>query len=156
MCIPLNVRNCRVKSLSKGNGSKKDVSSSTLNLRESTKVPLSTALPAPSNYEDDVNEMWNEENDEFDASDYEQEKQMWKKNVKPEVSYAQERIQKPNIPMKSRDMPRPDMKKSNSDDNLNALLQVTHSPSKKESYVFMSLDSRTILTGRRRPCECTP
>ncbi|CAN6925821.1 unnamed protein product [Brassica oleracea] len=113
----------RVKSLSKGNGSKKDVSSSTLNLRESTKVPLSTALPAPSNYEDDVNEMWNEENDEFDASDYEQEKQMWKKNVKPEVSYAQERIQKPNIPMKSRDMPRPDMKKSSSDDNLNALLQ---------------------------------
>ncbi|RID80419.1 hypothetical protein BRARA_A03082 [Brassica rapa] len=114
----------RVKSLSKGNGSKKDVSSSTLNLRESTKVPLSTALPTPpSNYEDDVNEMWNEENDDFDASDYEQEKQMWKKNVKPEVSYAQERIPKPNIPMKSRDMPRPDMKKSNSDDNLNALLQ---------------------------------
>ncbi|KAJ4873192.1 ATP binding microtubule motor family protein [Raphanus sativus] len=113
----------RVKSLSKGNGSKKDVSSSTINLRESTKVPLSTALPTPSNYEDDVNEMWNEENDDFDASDYEQEKQTWKKNVKPEVSYAQERIPKPTIPVKSRDMPRPDMKKSNSDDNLNALLQ---------------------------------
>ncbi|CAH8353755.1 unnamed protein product [Eruca vesicaria subsp. sativa] len=114
----------RVKSLSKGNGSKKDVSSSTLNLRESTKVPLSTALPTPSNYDDDVNETWGEENDDFDASDYEQEKQMWKKNVKPEVSYAQERIQKPTIPVKSRDMPtRPDMKKSNSDDNLNALLQ---------------------------------
>uniref|UniRef100_M4E341 Kinesin-like protein n=1 Tax=Brassica campestris TaxID=3711 RepID=M4E341_BRACM len=113
----------RVKSLSKGNGSKKDVSSSTMNLRESTKIPLSSALPTPSNYEDDVNEMWTEENDDFDASDYEQEKQMWKKNVKPEVSYAQERIPKPNIPMKSRDMPRPDMKKSNSDDNLNALLQ---------------------------------
>nr|VDC77360.1 unnamed protein product [Brassica rapa] len=114
----------RVKSLSKGNGSKKDVSSSTLNLRESTKVPLSTALPTlPSNYDDDVNEMWNEENDDFDASDYEQEKQMWKKNVKPEVSYAQERIPKPTIPVKSRDMPRPDMKKSSSDDNLNALLQ---------------------------------
>ncbi|KAL0743279.1 hypothetical protein Bca4012_084792 [Brassica carinata] len=116
----------RVKSLSKGNGSKKDVSSSTMNLRESTKIPLSSALPTPSNYEDDVNEMWNEENDDFDASDYEQEKQMWKKNVKPEPSYnvmAQERIPKPSIPMKSRDMPKPDMKKSNSDDNLNALLQ---------------------------------
>ncbi|KAG2317754.1 hypothetical protein Bca52824_020876 [Brassica carinata] len=114
----------RVKSLSKGNGPKRDVSSSTLNLRESTKVPLSSALPTPpSNYDDDVNEMWNEENDDFDASDYEQEKQMWKKNVKPDVSYAQERISKPTIPMKSRDMPRPDMKKSNSDDNLNALLQ---------------------------------
>ncbi|CAH8338925.1 unnamed protein product [Eruca vesicaria subsp. sativa] len=116
----------RVKSLSKGNGSKKDVSSSTMNLRESTKIPLSSALPAPSNYDDDVNEMWTEENDDFDASDYEQEKQMWKKNVKPEPSYnsmAQERIPKPSIPMKSRDMPRPDMKKSNSDDNLNALLQ---------------------------------
>ncbi|KAL0719383.1 hypothetical protein Bca4012_068707 [Brassica carinata] len=113
----------RVKSLSKGNGPKRDVSSSTLNLRESTKVPLSTALRTPSNYDDDVNEMWNEENDDFDASDYEQEKQMWKKNVKPDVSYAQERIQKPSILMKSRDMPRPEMKKSNSDDNLNALLQ---------------------------------
>uniref|UniRef100_M4EEI2 Kinesin-like protein n=1 Tax=Brassica campestris TaxID=3711 RepID=M4EEI2_BRACM len=116
----------RVKSLSKGNGSKKDVSSSTMNLRESTKIPLSSALPTPSNYEDDVNEMWTEENDDFDASDYEQEKQMWKKNVKPEPSYnvmAQERIPKPSIPVKSRDMPRPDMKKSNSDDNLNALLQ---------------------------------
>ncbi|KAL0707642.1 hypothetical protein Bca4012_074068 [Brassica carinata] len=115
----------RVKSLSKGNGSKKDVSSSTINLRESTKIPLSSALPTQSNYDDDVNEMWNEENDDFDASDYEQEKQMWKKNVKPEPSYnvmAQERIPKPSIPVKSRDMPRPDMKKSNSDDNLNALL----------------------------------
>ena len=127
---PINYENCRVKSLSKGNGSKKDVSSSTMNLRESTKIPLSSALPTPSNYEDDVNEMWTEENDEFDASDYEQEKQMWKKNVKPEPSYnvmAQERIPKPSIPVKSRDMPRPDMKKSNSDDNLNALLQVTFS-----------------------------
>ncbi|ESQ48339.1 hypothetical protein EUTSA_v10020190mg [Eutrema salsugineum] len=118
----------RVKSLSKGNGSKKDVSSSTVNLRESTKVPLSSTLPTPSNYDDDVNEMWTEENDDFDASDYEQEKQMWKKNGKLEPSYngqaqAQERIPKPSMPMKSRDMPRPDMKKSNSDDNLNALLQ---------------------------------
>ncbi|EOA30013.1 hypothetical protein CARUB_v10013116mg [Capsella rubella] len=116
----------RVKSLSKGNGSKKDVSSSTMNLRESTKIPLSSALPTPTNYDDDVNEMWTEENDEFDASDYEQEKQMWKKNGKIEPSYngmAQERIPKPTIQMKSREMPRPDMKKSNSDDNLNALLQ---------------------------------
>lgn len=124
------ILHCRVKSLSKGNGSKKDVSSSTMNLRESTKIPLSTALPTPTNYEDDVNEMWTEENDEFDASDYEQEKQMWKKNGKIEPSYngmAQERIPKPTIQMKSREMPRPDMKKSNSDDNLNALLQVTFS-----------------------------
>ncbi|BAB02671.1 unnamed protein product [Arabidopsis thaliana] len=116
----------RVKSLSKGNASKKDVSSSTMNLRESTKIPLSSALPTPSNFDDDVNEMWTEENDEFDASDYEQDKQMWKKNGKLEPSYngmAQERIPKPTIQMKSRDMPRPDMKKSNSDDNLNALLQ---------------------------------
>ncbi|XP_010503718.1 PREDICTED: kinesin-like protein KIN-13B isoform X2 [Camelina sativa] len=116
----------RVKSLSKGNASKKDVSSSTMNLRESTKIPLSAALPTPTNYDDDVNEMWTEENDDFDASDYEQEKQMWKKNGKLEPSYtgmAQERIPKPTIQMKSRDMPRPDMKKSNSDDNLNALLQ---------------------------------
>ncbi|CAN8269257.1 unnamed protein product [Cochlearia groenlandica] len=116
----------RVKSLSKGNGSKKDVSSSTVNLRESTKIPLSSTLPTPSSYEDDANEMWTEENDDFDASDYEQDKQMWKKNGKLEPSYnslAQERIPKSTIPMKPREMPRHDMKKSNSDDNLNALLQ---------------------------------
>ncbi|XP_010545707.1 PREDICTED: kinesin-like protein KIN-13B [Tarenaya hassleriana] len=116
----------RVKSLSKGNNSKKDVSSSTVNLRESTKVPLASTLPTPSNFDDDVNDTWAEDNYEFDASDYEQEKQIWKKNGKLEPSYnapAQDRTQKPNVQMKSREIPKPDMAKSNSDDDLNALLQ---------------------------------
>ena len=39
---------CRVKSLSKGNNPKKDLSASTLNLRESTAVPLSSGLPTVS------------------------------------------------------------------------------------------------------------
>ncbi|ONK80302.1 uncharacterized protein A4U43_C01F16120 [Asparagus officinalis] len=41
----------RVKSLSKGNNPKKDLSSSTLNLRDSTAVPLSSALPTASSFE---------------------------------------------------------------------------------------------------------
>ncbi|XP_010542244.1 PREDICTED: kinesin-like protein KIN-13B [Tarenaya hassleriana] len=115
----------RVKSLSKGNNSKKDVSSSTINLRESTNVPLDLALPTPSNFDDDVNDTWADENDDFDASDYEQEKQMFKKNGKLDPYYngpTQDRMQKPNIQMKFRDMPKPDMKKT-PDDDLNALLQ---------------------------------
>lgn len=42
---------CRVKSLSKGNNPKKDLSASTLNLRESSAIPLSSALPAASTLE---------------------------------------------------------------------------------------------------------
>lgn len=104
---------------------------------------MSSALPTPSNFDDDVNEMWTEENDEFDASDYEQDKQMWKKNGKLEPSYngmAQERIPKPTIQMKSRDMPRPDMKKSNSDDNLNALLQVLFS-----NFILLQKKASSVL-----------
>ncbi|XP_010535161.1 PREDICTED: kinesin-like protein KIN-13B [Tarenaya hassleriana] len=119
----------RVKSLSKGNNSKKDVSSSIVNLRESTKFPIASELPPPSNFDDDMNETWAEDdNDEFDASDYEQERQMLKKNGKIEPSSynvpAQDRMQKPSIQMKkTRDMPKPDMKKSNSDNDLTILLQ---------------------------------
>uniref|UniRef100_A0A5B7BPC7 Kinesin-like protein n=1 Tax=Davidia involucrata TaxID=16924 RepID=A0A5B7BPC7_DAVIN len=44
----------RVKSLSKGNSSKRDPLSSSLNLRSSTALPLSSALPTVSASEDDV------------------------------------------------------------------------------------------------------
>ncbi|KAK6944980.1 Kinesin motor domain [Dillenia turbinata] len=44
----------RVKSLSKGNGSKKDVLSSTSSLRDSTMLPLSSVLPTISKAEDNL------------------------------------------------------------------------------------------------------
>ncbi|KAL9350700.1 hypothetical protein Peur_057955 [Populus x canadensis] len=121
----------RVKSLSKGNTSKKDVLSSTLNLRESTSVPLSSVLPVASAYEDDANDAWAEqdERDDFDASEeesYEQEKPIWKENGKLEpynLSISEDKIQKPNGQTKWRDMPKSNLKNSHSDNDLNALLQ---------------------------------
>ncbi|KAI5593999.1 hypothetical protein BDE02_03G047500 [Populus trichocarpa] len=121
----------RVKSLSKGNTSKKDVLSSTLNLRESTTVPLSSVLPVASAYEDDANDAWAEqdERDDFDASEeesYEQEKAIWKENGKLEpynLSISEDKIQKPNGQTKWRDMPKSNLKNSHSDNDLNALLQ---------------------------------
>ncbi|KAJ6696231.1 KINESIN-LIKE PROTEIN KIN-13B [Salix koriyanagi] len=93
----------RVKSLSKGNTSKKDVVSSALNLKESTTVPLSSVLPVASVFEDDANDAWAEQDErgEFDASEeesFEQEKPIWE-NGKLEpcnLSISEDKIQKPN------------------------------------------------------------
>ena len=118
----------RVKSLSKGNTSKKDVLSSTLNLKESTTVPLSSVLPAASSFEDDA---WAEqdERDDFDASEedsYELEKPIWKENGKlePYNFISEDKIHKPNGQTKWRDMPKSNLKNSHSDNDLNVLLQV--------------------------------
>ena len=121
----------RVKSLSKGNTSKKDVVSSALNLKESTTVPLSSVLPVASAYEDDANDAWAEqdERDDFDVSEeesFEQEKPIWE-NGKLEpcnLSISEDKIQKPNGQTKWSDMPKSNFKNSRSDDDLNALLQV--------------------------------
>ncbi|KAL0397059.1 UNVERIFIED_CONTAM: Kinesin-like protein KIN-13B [Sesamum calycinum] len=74
----------RVKSLSKANNSKKDVLSSTTNLKESTTQPLSSVVPPASTFEDDTGDSWPEQTDreEYDEDFYEQEKPSWKKNSK--------------------------------------------------------------------------
>lgn len=118
-CISPNAGSCehtlntlryadRVKSLSKGNNSKKDTSSSTLNLRESTALPLSSVLPTASAYEDDMSDEWPNQNEreDVDMSEDEQERPPWKKNGKTNGL--------PNW----KDTP-----KLNPDDDLNALLQ---------------------------------
>lgn len=120
----------RVKSLSKGNAPKKDMLSSTLNLKESTTMPLSSVLPSISTFEDDITNAWVEqdERDDFDASEdsFEQEKPVWKENGKVE-SYnlltAEDKIRKPNGQAKWKDLSKSDFKNSHSDDDLNALLQ---------------------------------
>ncbi|XP_022721428.1 kinesin-like protein KIN-13B isoform X2 [Durio zibethinus] len=120
----------RVKSLSKGGNTKKDVLSSTLNLKESTAQPLSSVLPISSTYEDNINNPWPEQNerDDFDASEdsYEQEKLMGKKNGKPDqysFSNLEDKLRKPNGQTKWKEPLRYDFKHSKSDDDLNALLQ---------------------------------
>lgn len=123
----------RVKSLSKGNNPKKDILSSTINLKESTTAPLSSALPTTSLYEDDT-DAWPEQNerDDFDASEdsYEPEKPVWKKNGKleqfnlPNLPSAQDQLRKPpNGQTRWKEQPKSGFKNSNSEDNLNALLQ---------------------------------
>ncbi|KAB1218570.1 Kinesin-13A [Morella rubra] len=118
----------RVKSLSKGNNPKKDILSSTFNLKESTTVPLSS-VPA-SNFEDDVSDSSPEETerDDFDASEetYEQGKPLWKKNGKLEsynLSTSDDKIRKPSGLTKWKDLPKFESKNSHSDDDLNALLR---------------------------------
>ncbi|KAF9615662.1 hypothetical protein IFM89_025912 [Coptis chinensis] len=52
----------RVKSLSKGNTSKKDPLLSTLNIRESTTLPLFSVLPTGSTFDSNFNDVQNEQN----------------------------------------------------------------------------------------------
>ncbi|MBA0870944.1 hypothetical protein Goshw_019252 [Gossypium schwendimanii] len=120
----------RVKSLSKGGNSKKDVLSSTMNLKESTAQPLSSGLPTASTFEDDINDTWPDQNerDDFNAPEdsFEQEKLMWKKNGKLDqygFSTAENKLRKPNGQTKCKEPVRSDIKHSKSDDDLNALLQ---------------------------------
>lgn len=120
----------RVKSLSKGNNPKKDILSSTINLKESTTAPLSSALPTTSPYEDDT-DAWPEQNerDDFDASEdsYEPEKLVWMKSGKLEqfnLPSTQDQLRKPpNGQTRWKEQPKSGFKNSNSDDNLSALLQ---------------------------------
>lgn len=140
-----------MKSLSKGNNPKKDILSSTINLKESTTVPLSSAIPATSLYEDDT-DAWPEQNerDDFDASEdsYEPEKPVWKKNGKleqfnlPNLPSAQDQLQKPpNGQTRWKELPKSGFKNSNSEDNLNALLQVT-----ANRYYVIFIKSQSLLT----------
>ncbi|KAG7014080.1 Kinesin-like protein KIN-13B [Cucurbita argyrosperma subsp. argyrosperma] len=119
----------RVKSLSKGNTVKKDTFSSTLNLKESTTGPLTSVLPSGTTFGNEPARVDRNERNEFDVSEeiFEQRKPSWKKNGKLETyrtSIAVENAHKSNNqPTKWKDMPKADSRNSNSDDDLNDLLQ---------------------------------
>lgn len=108
---------------------------STLNLKESTTVPLSSVLPTGSTFEDDVTDTWPEqvEREDFDALEesYEQQaKPLWKKNGNQEpynISMSEDKFRRPNGQTKWKDLPKVDSRNSHSDDDLNALLQVNTS-----------------------------
>ncbi|KAK7271913.1 hypothetical protein RJT34_28183 [Clitoria ternatea] len=115
----------RVKSLSKGNSSKKDALSSNFNLKESTTVPLSSV--AGSAYEDRTTDTWHDENeDDFSPAEeyYEQVKPSLKKNVKME-SYAttDDKLRKPSGQIKWKELPKIEPQTTHAEDDLNALLQ---------------------------------
>lgn len=118
----------RVKSLSKGNNVKKDTFSSTLNVKESTTGPLTSALPSGTMFENEPAWVGRTEREEVDVSEesFEQRKPLWKKNGKLEpyrTSVAVENGHKSNNQVKWKDMLKADSHNSNSDDDLNDLLQ---------------------------------
>ncbi|CAA3024044.1 kinesin KIN-13B [Olea europaea subsp. europaea] len=118
----------RVKSLSKGNNNKKDVFSSTSNLKESTTQPLSSILPSASTFEDDTVDSWPEQTDreEYDEEFYDQDKPVWKQNSKVEsyrFSNMDDKMRRANGQSKWKEPLKSDMKYSNYDDDLNSLLK---------------------------------
>lgn len=123
-----NLFHSRVKSLSKGNNSKKDVLSSTFNLKEANSQPPLSSVLTPSSYEDDTDDLWPEQTDKEEYVDdpYEQEK-LYSKNLKVE-SYSfqnvDDKVKRTTGQPKWKDPPKSDMNLSNSNDDLGALLKV--------------------------------
>lgn len=116
----------RVKSLSKGN-SKRDVLSSTANLKESTTQPLSSIMPPTPTFEDEAGDSWLEqtEKDEYEEDFYEQEKPSLKNSKAESLNFAtsDDKTKRANGQAKWKEPPKSEMTYSNSDDDLDALLK---------------------------------
>ncbi|XP_056176600.1 kinesin-like protein KIN-13B [Syzygium oleosum] len=121
----------RVKSLSKGSNPKKDVLSSTMNLKESITLPLSSVASNASNFEEDITTSWPEQTggDDYDVSEefYEPERAQWKRNNGKLESLnrvtSEEKLQKSNFTQtKWKDQQRSDANNSHFSDDLDALL----------------------------------
>ncbi|XP_074275978.1 kinesin-like protein KIN-13B [Silene latifolia] len=117
----------RVKSLSKGNGPKKDILLPTANLRESTTLPLSSGTPAMLK---DDSDLWSQptEKEEYEIPDetYDQPKVTRRKNGKVESStyISEEKVSTAKGHTKWKDVSKVDAKSLDSDDDdLNDLLQ---------------------------------
>ncbi|KAH9621757.1 hypothetical protein KSS87_003246 [Heliosperma pusillum] len=117
----------RVKSLSKGNGPKKDILLPTANLRESTTLPLSSGTPAMLK---DDSDHWSQptEKEEYEIPEesYDQPKVTRRKNGKVESSAytSEEKVSTAKGHTKWKDVSKVDAKSLDSDDDdLNDLLQ---------------------------------
>lgn len=121
-----------MKSLSKGNNSKKDtISSSTINLKASTTLPLSSLSQHGTTLEDDIGDSWPDDDyrEDYDIPEefQEPEKPSWKKNGKVDVysiSNSDDKVKRANGQTKLKDPPKFETKTSKGDDDLNALLKV--------------------------------
>ncbi|KAI4387409.1 hypothetical protein MLD38_005246 [Melastoma candidum] len=123
----------RVKSLSKGSNPRKDILGTSLNLKESTTVPLSAIAANASNFEDEMSNSWPDQNgDDYEVTEefYEQETvpvQPKKNNGRLEPSslptLADNKFQKPSSQSKWMDMQKPAANNPHVEDHLDALLQ---------------------------------
>ncbi|KAG6428972.1 hypothetical protein SASPL_107011 [Salvia splendens] len=115
----------RVKSLSKGNNPKRDVFSSTSNLKESMMQPsLPVAAPA-SSFQDDMGEPWTEQTDREEYVEDEPEKPSWKNMKAESISFSNpdDKLKTSNGQSKWMEPPKAELKRSNSEDDLTALLK---------------------------------
>ncbi|KAF1886987.1 hypothetical protein Lal_00046225 [Lupinus albus] len=116
----------RVKSLSKGNNSKREVLSSNISIKESTTVSLSS-VTASGNEDQTVDTLHDENNgDDFSPPEdyYEPVKPSWKKNVQMDpYSTTDDKLKKPSSLEKWKDLPKVEHTTAHSEDDLNALLQ---------------------------------
>lgn len=92
-------------------------------------MPLSSALPRVSTFEDDIADSWPEQADgeDYDASEEfcEPEKPSWKKNVKVEAySFSEDKVRRVNGQTKWKEPAKLDSKSLHSDNDLNTLLKV--------------------------------
>lgn len=118
-----------MKSLSKGNNNKKEISLPIANLRESTNLPLSGSLPYV--LKDESNDAWPQpvEREEYDIPEdtYDQSKVAWKKNGKLDSSAfaSEDKTRTAKGQAKRKDVSKVETKNLDSDDDdLNDLLQV--------------------------------
>lgn len=120
----------RVKSLSKGNNTKKDVLSASSNLKDSTVVPLSSSvLPCGSTLDDEYFYEQTERED-FDVSDefnVEPEKPYRRSTARqepPQFFASEDKMRRTSVQVKLKDLPKVDIVKSGHlDDGLNVLLK---------------------------------
>lgn len=91
--------------------------------------PLSSFVPQASSFEDDIGDSWPEQTDreEYEEEFYEPEKPSWKNNVKAEsysFSNTGDKLKRASSQTKLVEPAKTEMKNSNSDDDLTALLKV--------------------------------
>lgn len=137
-------------------------------LKESITQPLSSFLPSASTFEDDAGDSWPEQTDreEYDEDIYEQEKPSWRTNSKVEsynLPNLNDQVKKTNVQAKSKEPPKSEMKYSNPDDDLSALLKVkiteltlTKNINREPKLDVGIVDLHCVHLGRGRSCPCSP
>ncbi|GAB4842191.1 hypothetical protein Ancab_012149 [Ancistrocladus abbreviatus] len=111
----------RVKSLSKGNNSKKDILLSMANLKESTTLPISSVLPTLPSLKDDASDAWSQQ---IQGEDYEVSEESYEQIKLPSKKITlEDKMRKANGQTKWKDLLKIDPKNIDSDDDLNDLLQ---------------------------------
>ncbi|XP_051136036.1 kinesin-like protein KIN-13B isoform X1 [Andrographis paniculata] len=115
----------RVKSLSKGNNSKRDILSSTMNLKESTTQTLSKFLSPASTLLGDTSDLWLEQTEMEENEDFsDPEKPSWKNTkIEPYTYNTDDKIKTATGQAKLTETYKAEIQPSDANENLNLLLK---------------------------------